>query len=136
MWHIHGTRPVSHPETAADAKIQRDLLKSTATQAVPVSVYDRIIEHMVEGSAVLRAGATVIDTDTEVSSELIADGSPDLLGFLSRQAGEALAQAYGPHLITGTGSGQPTGAAISDDRPCRGFGGSAFAAIAATFGST
>lgn len=43
---------------------QRDLLKTTATQAMQVSVYDRIVQHMVENSAVLRAGATVINTPT------------------------------------------------------------------------
>ncbi|TDO52622.1 HK97 family phage major capsid protein [Kribbella sp. VKM Ac-2527] len=134
---------------------RRDLLKTTATQALPTSVYDRIFTHMVEHSAVLRAGATVVNTDTgetlavpkstafstaaltaeagsitesdptlavvnlgaykyaaffQVSSELATDGHADLLGFLSRQAGEALALAYGAHLMTGTGSGQPTGA--------------------------
>jgi HK97 family phage major capsid protein len=43
---------------------QRDLLKTTATQALPTSVYDRIVAHMVENSAVLRAGATVVNTTT------------------------------------------------------------------------
>ncbi|RZU12450.1 HK97 family phage major capsid protein [Kribbella rubisoli] len=42
---------------------QRSTLKSTATQALPVSVYDRIVQHMVESSAVLKAGATLINTD-------------------------------------------------------------------------
>ena len=134
---------------------RRDLLKTTATQALPTSVYDRIFMHMVEQSAVLRAGATVVNTTTgetlavpkstaystaalttegnsitesdptlavvnlgaykyaaffQVSSELATDGHSDLMGFLSRQAGEALALAYGAHLMTGTGTGQPTGA--------------------------
>jgi HK97 family phage major capsid protein len=136
----------------------RDTLKSTATQALPVSLYDRVVMHMVESSAVLRAGATVLNTDSgedlqvpkstayttaaitsegssitesdptlavttlkaykyatffQVSSELLTDGSPDLLNFLAKQAGEAMAVAYGPHLITGTGTGQPTGAVTS-----------------------
>jgi HK97 family phage major capsid protein len=134
---------------------RRDLLKTTATQALPVSVYDRIFAHLVESSAVMRAGATVINTDTgenlqvlkstafstsaittegsaisesdptlavvtlgaykyaaffQVSSELATDGNADLLGFLARQSAESLAQAFGPHLMTGTGTGQPTGA--------------------------
>lgn len=134
---------------------QRDILKTTATQALRTSVYDQIFMHMVEQSAVLKAGATVVNTDTgetlavpkstafstaalttegssitesdptlavvnlgaykyaaffQVSSELATDGHPDLIGFLSKQAGEALALAYGAHLMTGTGSGQPTGA--------------------------
>ena len=42
----------------------RDLLKTTATQAMPVSVWDRIVMHMVENSAVMAAGATVATTST------------------------------------------------------------------------
>jgi HK97 family phage major capsid protein len=135
---------------------RRDLLKTTATQALPVSTYDRIVMHLLEGSAVLRAGATVINTETgedlqvpkstafstaaitsegaaitesdptlavttlksykysvffQVSHELAKDGNADLLGFVQRQAGEALSQAFGAHLMTGSGTGQPWGAA-------------------------
>jgi hypothetical protein len=43
---------------------QRTLLKTTATKAMPVSVYDRILMHLVENSAVMAAGATVITTQT------------------------------------------------------------------------
>lgn len=133
---------------------QRDLLKSTATQAMGVSTYDQIVQHMVENSAVLRAGATVLNTPTgedlqipkstgfstanlitegssitesdptlgvvtlksykyaaffQISSELANDGNKDLLSFLSRQAGVALALAYGDKLINGTGTGEPRG---------------------------
>jgi len=42
---------------------QRDLLKSTAN-LYPVSFYDRLVEHMVESSAVLQAGATLLTTDS------------------------------------------------------------------------
>jgi HK97 family phage major capsid protein len=42
----------------------RDTLKSTATQAMGVDVYGRIVMHMVETSSVMRAGATVVTTDT------------------------------------------------------------------------
>src|SRR5215216_7261896 len=38
----------------------RDTLKSTATQALGVDVYGRIVQHMVETSSIMRAGATVI----------------------------------------------------------------------------
>lgn len=133
---------------------RRDLTKGTATQALPVSVYNRVVDHLVEQTAVLRAGATLISTSTgedlqvpkstafstaaltaeaaaitesdptlavvtlkaykfaaffQVSRELADDGNPDLLGFLGRQAAQALVAAYGPFLITGTGSGQPRG---------------------------
>lgn len=149
---------------------QRDLLKTTATQAMPVSVYDRIVAHMVENSAVMRAGATVINTATgenlqvpkstafstaaltaeaatitesdptlavvslgafkyaayfEVSHELAKDGNADLLGFLARQAGQALALAYGDHLINGTGSGQPRGVLLDATSGVSGITGTA-----------
>jgi HK97 family phage major capsid protein len=42
----------------------RDTLKSTATQALGVDVYGRIVMHMVETSSLMRAGATVITTET------------------------------------------------------------------------
>jgi HK97 family phage major capsid protein len=42
----------------------RDTLKSTATQALGVDVYGRIVQHMVETSSLMRAGATVVTTDT------------------------------------------------------------------------
>jgi predicted phage gp36 major capsid-like protein len=42
----------------------RDTLKSTATQALGVDVYGRIIMHMVETSSIMRAGATVVTTET------------------------------------------------------------------------
>jgi HK97 family phage major capsid protein len=42
----------------------RDTLKSTATQAIGVDVYGRIVQHLVETSAIMRAGATVITTET------------------------------------------------------------------------
>jgi HK97 family phage major capsid protein len=42
----------------------RDTLKSTATHALGVDVYGRIVMHLVETSSLMRAGATVVTTDT------------------------------------------------------------------------
>jgi HK97 family phage major capsid protein len=42
----------------------RDTLTSTATQALPVSVYPRFVMHLVEQTPVLRAGAMLIQTET------------------------------------------------------------------------
>jgi HK97 family phage major capsid protein len=42
----------------------RDTLKSTATQAMGVDVYGRIVQHLVETSSLMRAGATVVTTAT------------------------------------------------------------------------
>jgi HK97 family phage major capsid protein len=43
---------------------RRDLLKSAPANFTPVSMHNQIVETMVETSAVLKAGATVITTDT------------------------------------------------------------------------
>jgi HK97 family phage major capsid protein len=133
---------------------QRDTLKSTATQAMPVSVWQNFMLHLVEQTPVMRAGALVITTDTgedlqvpkstafqtanligegvsitesdptlaavtlksykyaafwQISRELAEDSPANLLDALSRGAATALALAYGAHLATGTGSGQPSG---------------------------
>jgi HK97 family phage major capsid protein len=64
----------------------RDTLKSTATQAMGVDVYSRIVQHMVETSSLMAAGATVVTTATGedlviprstgfVTSNLIAEGA-------------------------------------------------------------
>jgi HK97 family phage major capsid protein len=42
----------------------RDTLKTTATQALGVDVYGRIVQHMVETSSLMAAGATVVTTAT------------------------------------------------------------------------
>jgi HK97 family phage major capsid protein len=42
----------------------RDTLKSTATQAMGTDVYSRIVQHMVETSSLMAAGATVVTTAT------------------------------------------------------------------------
>jgi HK97 family phage major capsid protein len=42
----------------------RDTLKTTATQALSVDVYGTIVQHLVETSSIMAAGATVVTTDT------------------------------------------------------------------------
>lgn len=44
-----------------------------------------------------------------VANELLTDTSVDLEGYLARQAGRAVGNALGAHLITGTGTAQPSG---------------------------
>ena len=56
----------------------RDTLKSTATQALSTDVYGRIVQHMVETSSVMAAGATVITTET--GEDLIV---PKSTGFVT-----------------------------------------------------
>ncbi|MBD0707389.1 MULTISPECIES: phage major capsid protein [unclassified Streptomyces] len=45
----------------------------------------------------------------QASAELLADTGVDLEGYLAMQAGRALGNALGVHLVTGDGSAKPTG---------------------------
>lgn len=45
----------------------------------------------------------------QVSNELLADSGIDIVDFLARQSGVALANGVGGYLVTGTGSAQPAG---------------------------
>jgi HK97 family phage major capsid protein len=64
----------------------RDTLKTTATQALSVDVYSTIVQHLVETSSLMAAGATVVTTSTGedlvvprstgfVTTNLIAEGA-------------------------------------------------------------
>lgn len=48
-----------------------------------------------------------------VPNELLTDTAVDLTGYLSRQAGRAVGNALGAHLVTGTGTSQPAGISTS-----------------------
>jgi HK97 family phage major capsid protein len=56
----------------------RDTLKTTATQALSTDVYSSIVQHLVETSSLMRAGATVVTTST--GEDLII---PKSTGFVS-----------------------------------------------------
>jgi HK97 family phage major capsid protein len=45
----------------------------------------------------------------QVARELLDDSGVDLVGYLAMQAGRALGNKFGGDLVTGTGTGQPTG---------------------------
>ena len=45
----------------------------------------------------------------KVTHELLNDTSVDLMGYLSMQAGRALGNGFGAHLVSGTGTDQPQG---------------------------
>lgn len=49
----------------------------------------------------------------QVSTELLADTGINLTDFISRQAGTAIGNAYGVHLVTGDGSSKPQGVATA-----------------------
>ena len=54
-------------------------------------------------------GAFKYGFSIQLSTELESDSAVDLVGYLARQAGQALANGSGAHFVTGTGSGQPNG---------------------------
>jgi HK97 family phage major capsid protein len=56
----------------------RDTLKSTATQALSTDVYSTIVQHLVETSSLMRAGATVVTTST--GEDLIIPKSTGFVG--------------------------------------------------------
>ena len=58
----------------------------------------------------------------QVSRELVADTGVDLEGYLARQAGRAVGNALGAHLVTGTGSNQPAGIATGASTGVTGAG--------------
>ncbi len=135
----------------------RDLSKLTAGaggNTVPTSFYDRLVAHLIETSAMLQLGPTILNTGSgeniqvpkttahssavivaeagaipesdpvfgqitlgaykygvviQVSRELVDDTGVDLEGYLAMQTGRALGNAFGAHLVTGTGTGQPRG---------------------------
>jgi HK97 family phage major capsid protein len=54
-------------------------------------------------------GAYKYGVMVQLSRELVDDSTVDLEGYLSMETGRALGNAFGAHLVTGTGTGQPTG---------------------------
>lgn len=58
-------------------------------------------------------GAYKYATLIQAPAELINDTGVDLEGYLAMQAGRAVGNALGAHLVTGTGTNQPTGVMTS-----------------------
>lgn len=54
-------------------------------------------------------GAFKYGFSTQISSELEQDTGVDLMAYLARAGGQALANGSGAHFVTGTGSSQPNG---------------------------
>jgi HK97 family phage major capsid protein len=61
----------------------------------------------------------------QVSHELANDTAVDLLGYLATQAGRALGNGFGAHLVTGTGSSQPNGVLTASTMGVTGGAGAA-----------
>jgi HK97 family phage major capsid protein len=142
--------------TPHDLRTLSKLTASAGANTVPISFYNRLIEHMIEVSGVLMANPTLLRTASgeqiqipkttahstpsgapiaeaatlassdptfgqvpldaykygillQVSHELLNDTGVDLAGYLARQAGRAIGNWIGAHLVTGTGTNQPNG---------------------------
>lgn len=54
-------------------------------------------------------GAYKYGVMVQLSRELVDDSTVDLQGYLAMETGRALGNAFGAHLIAGTGTGQPNG---------------------------
>lgn len=135
----------------------RALVKGTPSAGgvtVPTTFYGQLMEHAIETSAILSAGATILYTSSgeeisvpvtlsapvgaqvgegqviptsepvlgkrslyaykygdlcQISRELIDDSAFDLEGFIARQAGRAVGNAFGAKLVAGTGTNEPSG---------------------------
>lgn len=130
----------------------------TTSGNVGTTFYSQLMRHMVESSAVMSAGATLLVTEsgeplkipkstadsaaaivaegvaigasdptlgsttlgafkyaflTSITRELAEDVSFDLEGYIAQQAGAALGNGFGAHLVTGDGNAKPTGMAAS-----------------------
>ncbi|MBT2594738.1 phage major capsid protein [Arthrobacter sp. ISL-72] len=135
----------------------RALVKGTPSAGgytVPTTFYGQLMEHAIETSAILSAGATILYTSSgeeisvpvtisaptgaqvgegqtiptsepvlakrslyaykygdlsQLSRELADDSAFDLEGFIARQAGRAIGNAFGAKLVAGTGTNEPSG---------------------------
>lgn len=142
------------PDSPVDFRVLSKLSAGAGANTVPTSFYERLMAHLIETSAMLQTGPTVLNTTSgeqiqvpkttahssgaivaeaatigasdpvfgqiplgaykygtliQVSRELVDDSGVDLEGYLSMQAGRALGNALGAHLVTGTGTAQPRG---------------------------
>lgn len=142
------------PEGQVDFRTLSKLTAGAGANVVPTSFYDRLVAHLIETSAILQTGPTVLNTTSgesiqvpkttahstgaivaeagtigasdpafgqitlaafkygiliQVSRELLTDEGVDLEGYLAMQGGRALGNAFGAHMVTGTGTGQPRG---------------------------
>lgn len=145
------------PSGPVDFRVLSKLTAAAGLNTVPTSFYERLMAHLIEVSAMMRAGCTMLNTTSgeslqvpkttahstgalfaeaatitesaptfgqltlgafkygvliQVSNELVTDTGVDLEGYLAMQAGRALGNAFGGHLVTGTGTGQPRGITI------------------------
>jgi HK97 family phage major capsid protein len=150
----YDVKPDKPVDFRALGKVVAGAVTTAAAVTVPTSFYNRLVAHLIEVSAVMQAGATVLSTSSgeviqvpkttahgsaalvaeggtigagdpafgqvslgafkygtliQISRELIEDTGVDLEGYLSMQAGRAIGNLFGSHVITGAGTTQPRG---------------------------
>jgi len=94
--------------TAGGESIQ--IPKTTAHSAGTLTAEAAVIAASDPAFGLVTLGAFKYATLFQVSNELLDDSGVDLEGYLSMQAGRALGNSFGVHLITGSGAAQPSGA--------------------------
>ncbi len=104
------SRTVSTDRGVGDWKLPISTAHVTATG--PIAEGAAITESEPTLSSVTLA-AYKYATLVQVSAEALDDSGVDLEGYLAQSAGEAVGNALGAHLVTGSGSSQPQGAATA-----------------------
>lgn len=97
--------------TASGESIQVPV--TTAHSSAALTAENTAITESDPAFAQRELGAYKYATLMQVSSELLNDSGVDLRGYLARQAGRAVGNAFGAHLVTGTGTSQPQGVATA-----------------------
>jgi hypothetical protein len=80
----------------------RDTLKTTATQALSTNVYSTIVQHLVETSSLMAAGATVVTTAT---GEDLGDPEVHRLRHYQHHRGRRLDHRVRPDAVDGHAEG-------------------------------
>lgn len=94
-------------QTAGGEVIQ--VPKTTAHSSASIVTEGNAIGESDPAVGQVSLGAYKYGTLIQVSRELLDDAGVDLEGYLAREAGRALGNAFGAHAITGDGSSKPRG---------------------------
>lgn len=93
--------------TSSGETIQVPKTTSHSTAAIVAEAASIGVSDPAFGQASL--GAYKYGVMVQLSRELVDDATVDLQGYLAMETGRALGNAFGAHLIAGTGTGQPRG---------------------------
>lgn len=96
--------------TTSGETIQVPKTTSHSTAAIVAEAASIGVSDPAFGQASL--GAYKYGVMVQLSRELVDDATVDLQGYLAMETGRALGNAFGAHLIAGTGTGQPRGVLV------------------------